>query len=74
MFERKKNNSKQEKRKTFHKSWLFIIFLIEYLSEASAIDCKYVKMTELQDFYKASSFTDPIQKQAPEVFFKNTCS
>ena len=42
---------KQEKRQTFQQSRLFIIFLNDYLSEASVIDSKYIKMTGLQDFY-----------------------
>ena len=41
-----------------------------HLSEASVIDSKYIKMTELQDFYQASSFTDRFQKQPPEVLCK----
>ena len=39
----------------FQQSQLFINFLIGHLSGASVIDSKYIKMTELQDFYKASS-------------------
>ena len=35
------------KMMNFQQSRLFIIFL----SEASVIDSKYIKMTELQDFY-----------------------
>ena len=46
-----KKERKQEKRYTFQQSRLFIIFLNGNLSEASLIDSKYIKMTELQDFY-----------------------
>ena len=31
------------------------------------IDSKNIKTTVLQDFYEASPFTDPFQKQPPEV-------
>ena len=48
--------------------------LNEYISEASVIDSKYIKMTGLQDFYDASSFTDPFQEKQPEVFCKRRCS
>ena len=41
-----------------------------HLFEASAIDCKYTKMAGLQDFYWASSFTNPFQKQPLEVLCK----
>ena len=34
-------------------------FLNEHLFEGSVIESKYIKMTGLQDFYLASSFTDP---------------
>ena len=51
-------------------SWLFIIFLNRHFSEASAIDSRYDEISGLQDFYQASSFTDPFQKQPPEIFFK----
>ena len=44
----------------FQQSWLFAIFLDAHLSQACVTDSKYIKMTELQDFYKASSFTDPL--------------
>ena len=54
----------------FQQLQLFIISLNEHLSEASVIDYKYIKMTGLQDFYKASSFTDPFQKQLLKVFCK----
>ena len=49
---------KQEKRYTFQQSRLLIV-LNGHISEASVIDSKYIKITKLQDFYKASSFTDP---------------
>ena len=48
---RVKNKSKQDKRYTFQKSRLFINFLDGHLLEASVIGSKYIKMTELQDFY-----------------------
>ena len=35
----------------FQQLRLFINFLNGHLSEASVIDSKYIKMTELQDFY-----------------------
>ena len=54
----------------FQQLRLFIISLNGHLSEASVIYSKYIKMTELQDFYKASSFTDLFQKQPPEMFCK----
>ena len=38
-----------------------------HLSEQSVI---YIKMTGLQDLYLASFFTDPFQKQLPEVLCK----
>ena len=43
--------TKQEKRLTFQQSRLFIFFFNGYFSEPSVIDSKYIKMTELQDFY-----------------------
>ena len=42
-------------------------FLNGHLSEISVIDFKYIQMTGLQDFYQATSFTDPFQKEPPEV-------
>ena len=35
----------------FQQSQLFINFFNGHLSETSVIDFKYIKMTELQDFY-----------------------
>ena len=43
--------TKQEKRLTFQQSRLFIIFFNGHFSEPSVIDSKFIKMTELQDFY-----------------------
>ena len=48
--------------------FLFFLFLSGHVSEASVIDFKCIEMTELQDFYKASSFIDSFQKQPPGVF------
>ena len=52
-------NQQQEKRWTFTRLLIFFFFFNGHLSEASVIDSKYIKMTELQDFYQSSSFTEP---------------
>ena len=50
-FNKKDKGMKTRKRLTFQQSRLFIIFLNGHLSEAPAIDSKYIKMRQLQDFY-----------------------
>ena len=58
-------NKRNDKRFS-NRGYSFIIFL-------SVIDSKYIEITGLQDFYKASSFTGPFKKQPPEAFCKKRC-
>ena len=64
MLSKNKRSDKRFNNRGYSLFFLMGIFL-KHLT-----DSKYTKMTGVQDFYQASSFTDPFQKQPPVVFCK----
>ena len=57
-------------RETIYVPTIAVIHYFSSRASLSVFDSKYIKITGLQDFYWAISFTDTFKKQPPEVFCK----